>query len=146
MPETPDTPKVSMSRLFNMMAGTSTGALLASFLSMPNEDGTSNEYFANAAQKIYIEDGATVFMKIEISTFEYVLEMIAFIIVGIYAGYYVGERLYYNKEYEEQLNEILNHIHKRYKHEPIPEKENFSLHDKLMKGMKEQLISERQKL
>ena len=39
-------PRISMSKLFNMVGGTSTGSLLASAIAMPNEDRTGNKYMA----------------------------------------------------------------------------------------------------
>lgn len=53
-----DTLRVSMAELFDMVAGTSTGSLLATSIVLPNNDTNSpriNKFFAEDAIKIYTE-------------------------------------------------------------------------------------------
>ena len=63
MPER-DIKKVSMSELYDMIAGTSTGSLLATSLVFPNPDPknvTKNMYFADDAISIYTKEASVVF-------------------------------------------------------------------------------------
>ena len=58
--------KISMSELFNMVSGTSTGSLLTTAIVLPNPDNSTkalkpNKFFANDASVIYIENGKDVF-------------------------------------------------------------------------------------
>lgn len=59
-------PKISMSELFNMVSGTSTGSLLTSAIVLPNPDNATkalkpNKFFADDASLIYIKHGKDVF-------------------------------------------------------------------------------------
>jgi patatin-like phospholipase/acyl hydrolase len=55
--------RVSMAELFDMVAGTSTGSLLATALVFPNNvtNGTPNMYFAQDALDIYVNEAPVVF-------------------------------------------------------------------------------------
>ena len=51
-----------MSDLFNLIAGTSTGSLIASSLVMPNENGT-NKFYARDVIDVFINEGPIVFTE-----------------------------------------------------------------------------------
>ena len=48
--------RLNMSEIFDMMAGTSTGSLLTTALSMPNEDG-SNKFNSDDVIRVYRDKG-----------------------------------------------------------------------------------------
>ena len=53
-----------MSEIFDLVAGTSTGSLLATALVIPNDDATSiqkNKFFADKVIEVYSDMGPRVF-------------------------------------------------------------------------------------
>jgi len=66
------TKKISMAEVFDLVAGTSTGSLLATAIVIPNDDAETNatqfnKYFAQKAIEVYTERAPQVFTKFEMS-------------------------------------------------------------------------------
>jgi len=58
--------KISMAEIFDLVAGTSTGSLLATALVIPNNDTSSkqpNKFFADRVIEVYQSEGTVVFTK-----------------------------------------------------------------------------------
>lgn len=95
-----------MSELFDLVAGTSTGSLLATALVIPNNDKTSlqkNKFFADKVIEVYQDKGAEVFTRFAITEKSRVLGALAFMILGAMIGYCMGVKMYHNKQFEEHM-------------------------------------------
>ncbi len=104
-----------MSELYDMIAGTSTGSLLATSLVFPNDpnNATRNKYFADDAINIYIDKGSIVFTKYYISAWARFVGTLIFTAVGCLLGFYIGYRMYYNKEHEETMRAFKEYVKSR---------------------------------
>jgi patatin-like phospholipase/acyl hydrolase len=61
-PKNPLNERISLSKLFDMVAGTSTGSLLTTSIVIPAvDDPATNRYYADDAIKIYTTRGKDVF-------------------------------------------------------------------------------------
>lgn len=56
-----------MKDLFNMIAGTSTGGIVTSALSVPSTPGGTEPYYSDTLLKLYIDEGPEIFKKQEIN-------------------------------------------------------------------------------
>ena len=59
-----DSERVSMAELFDLVAGTETGAIIATSLVLPNTNSTSSQknlYFADRAQKFFLDNASTLY-------------------------------------------------------------------------------------
>jgi patatin-like phospholipase/acyl hydrolase len=80
-----------------MVAGTSTGSILASALVLPSQkDKTKNAYYASDIIKLYELDGPEIFKKVGMN--KGLLGTIIFfsIIIGSVLGYNLGVKIYSN--------------------------------------------------
>ena len=60
--ESPKNPRISLSKLFDMVSGTSTGSLLTTTIVLPvSEEDKTNKYYAEDAMEIYEKRGSEVF-------------------------------------------------------------------------------------
>lgn len=103
-----DNKRVSMAELFDLVAGTSTGSLLATALVIPNDDPETkdeqvNKYFAQKAIEVYTEMAPIVFTKYNMSTSFRVIGLSSFVVLGLLIGFYAGIRIYHNRQFEENI-------------------------------------------
>jgi hypothetical protein len=99
-------PLISMSELYDLVAGTSTGSLLATSLVFPNPDPnnvTRNKYFANDAITIYTTDAPIVFTKYAIGAWGRFWGTVIFTLIGALIGLLIGHKIYFNKQHEETM-------------------------------------------
>ena len=100
------TEKISMAEIFDLVAGTSTGSLLATALVIPNNDTSSpqpNKFFSDRVIEVYQSEGATVFTKYEISNTLLWVGVAVFIVVGALLGLCIGVHCYHNPQFEENM-------------------------------------------
>jgi hypothetical protein len=83
-----------MTELFHLIAGTSTGSIMTSALSTPNEDGVTNKYWAQDVIDVYINNGTTVFSTYSVTTPSLIMGMILFCIFGGLLGFFVTRCMY----------------------------------------------------
>jgi hypothetical protein len=105
--------KIPMHELFDMIAGSSTGSILAAALVTPEEkNSTKNKYFAEDVRHVYYDEDDKIF---HINHLPYVLIVLLTLLgslVGGFLGYRYGIRLYDNKEVEEAHEFIRDYIKK----------------------------------
>lgn len=90
-PKNESNPRVPMYKLFDLVAGTSTGSLLATTVVLPeSKENRVNKYWADDAISIYVNNGTAVFKKYELSKITYSTCIIILIVVGAVLGYYIG--------------------------------------------------------
>ncbi len=105
-----------MSELFDLLAGTSTGSLLATTLVIPNLDPETNQtqknkYFAQTGLDMYLKHGAEVFQRNEISNLALWLGVAIFTLLGGIIGFTTGYLRYHDKHTEETLQAFETLIH-----------------------------------
>lgn len=86
-----------MSTLFDMVAGTSTGSILASALAVPSKMNKSEPgFYANDIVKLYQDNAPLIFKRVGINTG--LLGTIIFfsLIIGGVMGYHSGVKIYSN--------------------------------------------------
>ena len=67
-PKNPQNERIPMSKIFDMVAGTSTGSLLSTALVIPAvDDPSANRYYADDAAKIYTSKAGQVFTKYKLT-------------------------------------------------------------------------------
>jgi patatin-like phospholipase/acyl hydrolase len=100
-------PKIAMKDLFDMMAGTSTGSILSTGLSLASADDPNvPKYWAMDAVNIYIDGGPLIFDQNKLGK---ALQIICFIVLIIlFAGlfYVCGVSRYDNKRKKTALDEM----------------------------------------
>ena len=97
--------KINMSELFDMMAGTSTGSLLTTALTMPDKDG-ANLFTSEDVIDIYRDKGAIVFSKFSLSEgWKWMWGVIVMLILGG-LGYLDGKNRYSNDNQEKTFNDF----------------------------------------
>jgi hypothetical protein len=88
--------KIHMQYLFDMMAGTSTGSILSTALSIKNDDGNAPKYWATDCRDIYINNASTIFQQHGFSTIFMIFCYILFIISFGALFFYIGKLKYDN--------------------------------------------------
>jgi len=90
-----------MSQLFDMVAGTSTGGILAAALSCPAEEDSKRGLYSDKILDLYKTQGKEIFNKAGVN--KGLLATIVFfsIIIGGVLGYFLGVRFYSDSEMEE---------------------------------------------
>lgn len=97
-----------------MVAGTSTGSLLATALVMPHpDDPKKNKFYAEDAIEIYTKDGPDVFRKFELSAWGRAWGTIIFTLAGGLLGLLIGHKIYYNPRHEETMKAFKEYIKQR---------------------------------
>lgn len=94
--------KLAMYQLFDMIAGTSTGGILATALAAPSiTDKTKPGFNADDIIKLYQDKGKEIFKKVGIN--KGLIGTITFfsIIIGAVLGYYLGVRIYSDSHTDE---------------------------------------------
>ena len=100
-PKDPQNERISLSKVFDMVAGTSTGSLLATSIVIPAVDNkTVNRYYSDDAIKIYTTRGKDVFQTYEMDTWVNVLGIAIFAVVGGLIGILMGVRTFTNESHE----------------------------------------------
>jgi patatin-like phospholipase/acyl hydrolase len=84
-----------MSEVFDLLAGTSTGSILASSLSMPAANG-SNKFWANDVTDVYLKNGTDVFTEYYVADTTFVWGILLFALIGGGLGYLIGLRMLTN--------------------------------------------------
>lgn len=113
-PVDPQNERISLSKIFDMVAGTSTGSLLATSVVIPEVNNlTTNRYYADDAIEIYTTRGKDVFQKYVLSPIFYALGIIGFSAVGGMIGLQIGKKIYKNREHEESIKDLKMLIKKR---------------------------------
>jgi hypothetical protein len=101
-----------MTDLFDLLAGTSTGSIIASSLVMPNANGT-NMYYAQDVIDVFKNEGRIVFTETTVSTSSLWWGTILTGLVGAVAGYFLGLYIYTNHELEHIIKEFREYVKKR---------------------------------
>ena len=106
--------QIHMQDLFDMFAGTSTGSILASALSLAYNKNIPEErqprFWATAIEDIYYNDREKIFKQNRIG---WLAQTIAyFIAIGLFTGsfYFVGRRKYDDPQKQQAFQEILNFL------------------------------------
>lgn len=107
-----------MAELYDLLAGTSTGSLLAATLVIPNLDPATNQtqknkYWAQTGLDMYIKNGAEVFQRNEVSNLVLWLGVAIFAIIGGALGFLLGYSKFHNKNTEDTLKAFQTLIHSR---------------------------------
>lgn len=95
-----------MAELFDLVAGTSTGSLLATALVIPNDDKNAtmkNKFFAQKAIEVYTDLAPIVFTKFAVTLKSRIIGTLIFLVVGLLVGFLIGVRVYHNKDFEENI-------------------------------------------
>jgi len=106
--------KLPMTDLFDMIAGTSTGSIMASALSMPDDTG-ANKFYAQDVIDIYVDNGSTVFTEYTINTTYLVSGTIAFVVFGAFFGFFITLYATTHNEKENLLKAYKEYIKERKK-------------------------------
>ena len=97
--------RLNMSEIFDMMAGTSTGSLLTTALSMPNKDG-SNKFNSDDVIRVYREKGQIVFTKYVLGESWQIFWGFFFLVILGMLGYIDGRARYHNKTQEQTFKDF----------------------------------------
>jgi len=102
-----ETKKIAMPELFDMIAGSETGAIIATSLVIPNKDvaeakaGQKNQYFASESMKWFQDNTDTLYHNSEkYLTFGRVLGFILSVLIG-WAVYYHTDKSFEAADFEE---------------------------------------------
>ena len=119
-----------MSELFDMMAGTSTGGLLSTALSIPSfEDKTIPRYTSDDIIKVYTTEGPTVFKKYTEPPVEKWIYISVFGLIGGLLGLLIGRAIFINKQ-QEQTFKMLT-MYKKARKQTIKGKGNAEVENDL---------------
>jgi hypothetical protein len=110
-----DIEKISMSELFQMVSGTSTGSLLTTALILPNINkelygNRSNKFFSQNASEVYIKYGKDVFKSFKSPLWSKILGTVIFTVFGGIIGYCLGKCCFHNAEYEKTMSSFYTYI------------------------------------
>ena len=98
-----------MSDVFDLLAGTSTGSILASSLGFPNEKG-GNKFYAPDVIDIYINNGTEVFSEYKMKKSSVAFGTFMFALIGAVIGYFVGLWVYTDPEQEKIFKEFVEYV------------------------------------
>lgn len=107
-----------MYMLFDLVAGTSTGSLLATAIVLPNNNTAEypdqkNKFFAEEAIKVYKDNGSVVFKKFTYSLTTLIIGIVGFALLGALIGYNIGVKLYTNPRHEDAMLSFHAYIKQR---------------------------------
>jgi hypothetical protein len=106
--------KMALKDLFDMMAGTSTGSILASALACPDPDDMKRpKFFADDALAIYTTRGVDIFKKQGLRTTQYFLFIVLFAVLNSVLGYFIGRYLFESSKTKRVLNDMRKHFKER---------------------------------
>jgi hypothetical protein len=113
-----DRKQLPMWMLFDLVAGTSTGSLLATAIVLPNNNSAmypeqKNKFFAEDAIRIYKDNGSTVFKKFTYSLTTLIIGIAAFTAIGALIGYKIGVKIYNKPRHEEAMKSFHAYIKQR---------------------------------
>ena len=100
------TKRIAMHELFDFIAGSETGAIIASTLVIPNNDTTSeqkNKYFAGTAQKFFETKVDTLYHDSKVSTGVRFLIISIVVIILCMGIYYVLNALFRYEGFEDRI-------------------------------------------
>lgn len=111
--------KIAMKDLFEMIAGTSTGSIIAASLAMPKNETINGEtrlsknvpkFFADDIIEIYRNDNDKIFDKNQFSTLWVVLFNVLTFPLFVYFGYYWGTKKFDNDEKMHQFRSLRRQV------------------------------------
>jgi hypothetical protein len=110
--------KMSMSELFHMVSGTSTGSLLTTAIVLPNNDTATNAtrknmFFAVNATNIYKDGGKDVFRTFTLPMWVRILGTLVITAIGGGIGYCIGRCCFHNTEYEKTMAAFYTYIEEK---------------------------------
>ena len=92
--------KVPMNKLFNMIAGTSTGGLVTAALSVPREKGSNESFYSDTLLDLYVDKGPEIFKKQSINKGLLGIITVLCIMFGAILGFKAGKSMYANPKVE----------------------------------------------
>jgi hypothetical protein len=105
--------KIPMHELFDMIAGSSTGSILAAALVTPEKNGShNNAYWAEDVRDVFYDDDKELFTLNHLPYALIVLFTLIGAALGGFLGYRYGIRIFDNKELEEAHEAIRDYIKK----------------------------------
>jgi hypothetical protein len=105
--------KIPMHELFDMIAGSSTGSILAAALTTPKEPGSSqNAYFAEDVRHKFYDDADEIFHKNHLPYALITFLTLFGALAGGFLGYKWGIKIFDNREVEDAHEAIRDYIKK----------------------------------
>ena len=92
-----------MKELFDVIAGTSTGAILAAVLSVKDDPKVSTAYYASDVIDFFEKDGPLIFYKNKINNGLLGIAIFISMLMGATFGLKIGKRIYANPKIEKDL-------------------------------------------
>ncbi|CDW84799.1 patatin [Stylonychia lemnae] len=140
--------KISMAELFDLVAGTSTGSLLATALVIPNDDPLTNDtvinkFWAQKAIEVYTIRAPQVFTKFQMSFKFRIIGVLIITTIGLFVGFLVGRKMYVNAQFEESIKALKQLVKSR--KQSIKGKENKNLTELVAKSIQNKFVEDDQK-
>lgn len=119
-----------MAELFDMIAGTSTGALLGATIAIPKAAGSSEpKYYAKHFMEEFINHSPEIFTRHEFDWTRFWLIVVLCAIGFFGLGYLIGERRYTDREVE-RLHEALTNKIRKLRYEGLKKVDNTAINEK----------------
>jgi hypothetical protein len=105
--------RISMSELFDMVAGTSTGSILATALVTPSqEDRTKPAYYSDKIYDLYVKRGPEIFKHTAFNSGLLAVIVAGSVLIGGFFGFRLGKRIFADPEIEDLHRSLREYIRK----------------------------------
>ena len=103
--------KISMSDLFDMVAGTSTGSILATAIVTPsNENRSQPAYYSDTIYNLYDKQGREIFKHTSLNMGLLIVSILASTLIGGFLGFRWGVRIFADPEIETLHQKMRDYI------------------------------------